>query len=700
MKKKMLSGVLVLVAAMAGPALADKRIDDAVAKAEEQIRKGKSPEEALKGLQKLVAQEPGNIEALLALGRMQFRLGNRDDAGQTYARATEQAGASTGAVAGSAYAQHAMYELARGSASQALKLAEAGVKADSNAETLAALAQAQARTGDALKALETAEKAIAAGPNASLPYQAKALALATLDRLADAVNAARRATELDPQSVAAKTSLAFMLTLDNKPQEAVPIAQAAKQGDFKPAEAYAVLGLAMAKANPADWSSAIGEVQEGALFESKSPLILYCRGQLFEMQSNMEEAVRNYREATSIDPQFGPASYALVFALYQAGHPKEALVEAQKLAKTAPKNGQLQLILGELLLRNDDFAGAIDPLQKAVVLLPNSADGHYFLALALTRTNAPQDQAATHYCKASTLAPSKSEYRIACGLSLVRAEQFDQGIEQLKQVASDPSYKGAEAWINLGYAYTTMDPPKFAEAAEAYKTGLSRIDAKTDTNTKVQALIGLARACDSAQRFDEAIAAYKETAKADPNYAPLAAVRTAVIEFKKGAPKRDLTAAKAALETAKGIAGDDNPILVKLAEAITAAEKPTGTPGPGPDGGLEVVDPGRCIRTLQGKSSTAAKIRAVQDLKSLGREGAEHIANYALYYQNDIDVREAAINALIALKGAACAAAKQIKMMGAMDIVPCTDCDRATMERELRLGDVIKKARALGATCK
>ena len=70
---------LVALSILAAPALAQSKIDQALAKAEEQLAKGK-PEKAIKTMSKIVEQNPTSGEAQVALARLQERLGNLDEA--------------------------------------------------------------------------------------------------------------------------------------------------------------------------------------------------------------------------------------------------------------------------------------------------------------------------------------------------------------------------------------------------------------------------------------------------------------------------------------------------------------------------------------------------------------------------------------------------------------------------------------------
>src|SRR5580765_6326672 len=84
----MRKSILILAAALAAvPAFADKKLDDAVAKAESLAEKGK-PEEAVKAVQK-VAEGSNTSEAYLALARLQNRLASPEDAQASVTKAVE-----------------------------------------------------------------------------------------------------------------------------------------------------------------------------------------------------------------------------------------------------------------------------------------------------------------------------------------------------------------------------------------------------------------------------------------------------------------------------------------------------------------------------------------------------------------------------------------------------------------------------------
>jgi Flp pilus assembly protein TadD len=167
----------ILLVLLAASVRADKRLDEAVAKAEDQVSKGR-PEDAVKTLQKAASQTPGS-EGHVALGSLQARLGNFDEAAAAFAKARDLSAGEAPSVKASTLAGVASHCLAVGNAKDALEAAQKAVEAQANAATLAVLARAEVRSNDGPTAFKTADKAIAAGAMSALAHEAKAIVLAT-----------------------------------------------------------------------------------------------------------------------------------------------------------------------------------------------------------------------------------------------------------------------------------------------------------------------------------------------------------------------------------------------------------------------------------------------------------------------------------------------------------------------------------------
>ncbi|HXY38724.1 MAG TPA: tetratricopeptide repeat protein, partial [Vicinamibacteria bacterium] len=274
--KECLAALLAL-GVVAAPALAQQsKLDQAIAKADDQVQKGK-PDDAVKTLTK-AASECACAEGQAALGRLQERLGNLDAAASAY-----QAAAAAGQSNPDVLAAVVNFTLHHGKAGDALETAKKAVAAGQTPASLAALARAQARYGDGPGALATADKAVAAGANNAMAHVARAEALLALRRPQDAEAEARKATELDPKSPLAYARLALALIQLKRPQDAVAAGKHATELADKFGEGFAAEGLAMIAAAPQkNWSDAIAQAQQGAFLDPDDPTVLWAVGQIFE----------------------------------------------------------------------------------------------------------------------------------------------------------------------------------------------------------------------------------------------------------------------------------------------------------------------------------------------------------------------------------------------------------------------------------
>jgi len=496
---------------LATPALADKKLDDAIAKAEDQLQKGK-PEEALKTMQKVVSQQESSPEAQLEMSRFQERLGNLDDAAASLAKATQLAASAPPALQSRIFAAQATFALHRGTGKDALAHADAAAKAEASAGALAVLARAQARVGDAATGLATADKAVQASATSGEAHAARGEALLALHRNDDALAAYRKALEVDPKLNRARVGVAAALMATGKATEAVAEAHKATEVDPKSAEAFAMNGLALIAENKDNWGKAIAEAQQGAFLDEKNPMVQMAVGQIFEL-NNLKQAVEAYKKATATDPGFIPAQLALVTAQERNGDIPGALAAAQKLVQDLPKSGEAQLRLGRLYLRKNDFTSALPALEKATQLSPNLSEAWGLLGTTYAQLPGKAEHAVAAYKKATDLEPGNLDYRTTYGLLLGINKQFDAGIAELKKVVATPGYKEPDGWINLGWVYRNAEPKKTSESIAAYKKALE-LDPKA-----VAAALGLGWSYTYAKDWDNSIAAFKKALELDPTTA-------------------------------------------------------------------------------------------------------------------------------------------------------------------------------------
>ena len=665
---KLVFASIALLGLIANPARADKKLDDAVAKAEDQVAKGR-PEEAVKTLQKALTQSPGS-EGQVALCNLQAKLGNFDEATAACAKAKDASASEPPATKAASLSAVASYHLSVGTAKDALAAAQAAAEAQPTPESMAALARAQVRSNDAPTAMKTAEKAIAAGASNALAHESKGVVLASMGLLPDAIASFRKAVELDPKLTRARAELASALAASGKGTEAVAEAKKATEADPKSGEAFAALGLALLAENPKSWNDAIAQAQQGAFLNPKSPIIQNAVGKIFEASGNFDQAVSSYKKGLETDPSYSPARLALVKVQDLQGDRKGALAEAKKLAQEMPNNGEAQFLVGRALMRASDYTAAMPVLEKAAALSPGNAEAHALLATAAFFTG-KNEQAVASYKKALEIKPDNVSWRTDYGLFLARNGDLDAAAAEIKKVVATPGYKDAAGYVNLGYVYRNMKPPKLEDSILAYKKALE-LDPKEE-----QAALGLAWSYLTAQKYDESIAAYTKAAQMEPKLAPDSYNGIGWSYFFK----KDMAQAKAYAAKAKEAGRLDG----RLVEQIDRFEKAQAAGGAAAEraiaDAIKARAEGSRVDQIQGElrsKNGATRSRALRDLVA-AIPPADAVQQLVYYLANDKDygVRQTAATLLGGLGAAARPALPYLKQVTA----PCLDTINATKEQ-------------------
>ena len=639
--------ILVLAATLvAAPALADKKLDDAVAKAESMAEKGK-PEEAVKVIQK-VAEQSNSPEAYVALARFQQRYGSLDDTQTAVTKAVDLSKAAAPDVQAESLASASALDLTRGTGQDALKHAEEAAKAAPNSGTaLAALARAQARVKDAPTALATADKAVAAAPNSGIAHEARGEALLAMGRAKDAEAEFRKALEVEPKLTMARTKLATALLAAGNAAAAEEEAKKATEADQKSGEAFAVHGRSILTRDPKRWDEAIAQAQQGAFLNPRDPLVQLIVGQIFEAGNNPDQAALAYGRALAADPGFTAARVAMVQTLVRQGKTDAALADAQKIVQEMPGNAAAQLTLGRLYLRKGDWANAATALDQAVKSAPGDAEANARLGTALQYVGKKSDALAA-YKRAVELDPKNIDYRTTYGLILGVNGQADAGAAEIKKVVATPGYNDSAGWVNLGWLYRNTEPKRIDESIAAYKKALE-LNPKEE-----QAALGLGWSYINQKNWDGAIGAFNQAVQIDPTTAPEAnnAIGWSYL-FKKDP-------AKAREYYDKGsAAGRADPRLLtnigRLEKGLEAEQAALEAPPPPPAPRMERPDVGTLSATLTGSRDAGSRRKAARDLATYGADAVSALIT-AVQKDSDWSVREQAANSLGALGPKASAA--------------------------------------------
>jgi tetratricopeptide (TPR) repeat protein len=662
-RRRSFGPLLALVLCAAIPVWADKRLDDAVKKADAQLAKGKEAE-ALKILQKAASQAPRDPEPPLALAGICVRLGKLDEAAAALATAGERAGAAPAPVRARVRASQSTFALRAGTAGEALAIAREAVDAQASPESLAALARAHARLGDTAAARQTAERAAgaAAGSAAVQVARGDALRAAWLDEEAEA--AYRRALQLEPGAVAARTGLALALAAQGKAAPALESARGAVQADPHAAVAQAALGLAWLAQDPEDKKSeAVAAAYQAASLEPKNPLVRLALGRVFESRGQLDQAEAAYGEAAELDPSWAAPRVAALGVRLKQGDAKGALAGLRALPEALRTPGEAELLLGRLLALDEEWALALAALDRAVAAVPGLAEAHAERGTAAYNAGELK-LAADSYGRAVGLDPDNVSYLSSQALYLSYGGRREEGLDVMLQATARPDGQQADAFVQLGAIYRSFKPPRVAEAVAAYEKAL-KLDPRDG-----QAALGVALSYRAGRQWARAISAYERVEQAHPRLGGEALLGTAWCHYWSGDDTR------ARFYTGLAVrAGAD------VDEIRQAFSRPAGAT-------TAAVELAELADQLRSKNA-GVQARAAQGLLELGRPGVPSLAAALQRKGTSLAARELIVDGLGHLGPAAREALPQLDRLARTDPLEPgpqdSSEDQARRDREARL---------------
>jgi superkiller protein 3 len=671
--RRIVATLLAVASCAAAPVRADKRLDDAVKKAEAQLAKGKEAE-AVKILQKEAQRAPRDPEPQLALARLYVRLGKLDEAAAPLAKAGELAGAAPTGVRARVRAGQSSFALRAGTAGEALAFARQGVEAQAAPENLAALARAQARLGATLEARETADRALRAAPDSVAVQLALGDALRAACLHAEAAAAYRRALQLEPGSAAAGSGLALALAARGEAAPALEAARTAAQADPHSAEAQAALGLAALAQDPDDKKSeAVAAAYQATSLEPKNPLAPLALGRVFESRGQLDQAAAAYAKAVELDPSWSAPRVAALGVQLKQGDAKGALAGLRALPMELRTSGEAELLLGRLLSQEQEWASALAALDRAVASLPGLAEAHALRGAAAYNAGELQ-LAADSYGRAAELEPGNLAYQSSRALHLSYDGRREEGLAVMLQATARPDGQQPDAFLQLGGIYRDFRPPRVAEAVAAYEKALT-LDPKNG-----QAALGVALSYRAGQQWARAISAYERVSQKFRRLDGEALLGTAWCYYWSGDDTR-----------AKFYTG----LAVRAGADVTDIRQAFSRP---PGNAAVAADLAELREGLRSKNA-GVQARAVVGLLELGRPGVPALADALQRKGTSLAARERIVEGLGRLGSAAREALPQLERLakGAppeAGVPDASEASAALQDREARLAASAQAASA------
>ncbi len=167
----------------------------------------------------------------------------------------------------------------------------------------------------------------------------------------------------------------------------------------------------------------------------------HLRGELYLLAGRFEQAARDFRKASRLDPQLLAARLNLVTALMGLGRYRQALEAAKEAVKLAPDDPSAHYAVGNVLERMNDTAGAEKEYRRALEFGPASLQ----LAMLLTREKRDLDYARELAKRAEEIDPADGLAAATAGYALYLMGYQRDGLTEILGAANRHPYN-AELW--------------------------------------------------------------------------------------------------------------------------------------------------------------------------------------------------------------------------------------------------------------
>ena len=163
-----------------------------------------------------------------------------------------------------------------------------------------------------------------------------------------------------------------------------------------------------------------------------------------------EDASKLFAEAVTLAPENSDVTLDYAALRLQEGKPKEAQALAQQAVQLAPGNARAQYMLGAALFHQQDYTGAKERLEKAVVAQPKFEVG-YLLGITYIKLQ-DLNRATLLFNEMAVGLGDSADIHVFFGRAYREGDYLDQTISELhKALVRDPKIKVAHYLMAMAY---------------------------------------------------------------------------------------------------------------------------------------------------------------------------------------------------------------------------------------------------------
>lgn len=335
-------------------------------------------DEALAGLDEMLAKDPENIAALSMKGRVYLMLGDTDRAEQTWRRCLELDPANSDVVASLCH-----LEVSKKNYEEVIKLARVGRKTRSPFGVFDALeARALTALGRRDEAAAVVESALAVSPDDPDLLSVRAAWLVDQGKLAEAEAALTRAVAVSPFHQRSRRQLAALLQSVDRQQDAVAVYEEMLRIQPEDADTHYDLGSLLLDS---DLEAALPHLEEACRLAPARTNFLTSLGVAYIKAGRMAEAEATLRRALTLRSDDPSVGNNLGIVLIHGRRFREAVDVLNDLLERHPDFVAARNNLAIALAESGDLQGAEKEVRRALRRSPDYLDAYLTLAAVLDR---------------------------------------------------------------------------------------------------------------------------------------------------------------------------------------------------------------------------------------------------------------------------------------------------------------------------
>jgi tetratricopeptide (TPR) repeat protein len=185
--------------------------------------------------------------------------------------------------------------------------------------------------------------------------------------------------------------------------------------------------------NKQKFKTSISEYEQYLELNQYFPGGLMNRGQYYEKQGQMQEAIDAYRGALQKDPEFTPARVNLAYLYNERGEIQKARSLLESVIEDQPSYGPAYYSLALLISGQGELRNSIQYFEKAAELMQSHARSRYNLAIVHQKLGAPE-QAEKWYKAAIDIAPETPDYHYGITTLYMQQKQYEQAMPHVQKL--------------------------------------------------------------------------------------------------------------------------------------------------------------------------------------------------------------------------------------------------------------------------